>query len=198
MLRIEVILFGVIGTPHFMSHIGAVICDEDADRKFAIEYGQINPRMLYSVETDYYVSKEILYAEGDLVKFKKAYEKKFPPSNNEYRFLTHNCADAVKFILNYFFKLRKINASMTFFKTVVGVPTAGSLGLLSFMPLPVGINSPKEVFFEARLLALSHQQKKLKKAYNHEKQAVLAPKESDTTPPETSLTKDFSFETATY
>lgn len=165
-LKIEIILFSLPGLPHFMSHIAAVISDEETGKAYAVDRypppsPRANPDRLQNLQRCD-ITKQTLYKEGNLDDFITAYERAFQLNSRDFNTLFKNCSDAVNFTLQYFFSMKKTQYTFNFLKTVIGLPSIATLGILCFLPLPIGINSPKEVFMKARCLAIGGKNKKPK------------------------------------
>ena len=150
MLKITVHLYGALS--HCYTHIAAVIREEDRQEKFVIEYGMGDTENL--AHPDKKSDCVVLYSNKKMDNFIRQYQQKF--KHEEYGFCYKNCADAVNYMLDYFFP--HAYAAQCWFTTkklVCCLPGIAFLGG-SCVPAPLLITTPISVFSKAESISSSN------------------------------------------
>ncbi len=87
--------------------------------------------------------------------FQTEYQKKFISKN--YKYLKNNCADAVKFTLDYFFpETTAEHAYYCAYQMLCCLCCIGTLGLKCFSTVPACITTPNDVFKMAQQLSVRY------------------------------------------
>jgi hypothetical protein len=168
MVKIKIILFGRSVPFHFPRHIAAVISDQESQRSFTIDYpfpktGQetIDPQTaqdsLYGrAKTNCCISVTTLYSDQNYLEFIKQFGEHFAKAN-QYTFLSHNCASAVDFALDYFFPDDSdYQALNTIYRALFSASCLITCGLIACFPAPPCIDTPTDVYNKAKLYATRH------------------------------------------
>jgi len=163
MVKIRVILHGANESYHCCQHILALIEDVDTRKALQIEFGSQSSGFaaqgLTVLPDSRYEGHGIMFDTVELSssksfdEFLNLYSAQF--SGNKYRFFNNNCADAVNFMLDYFFPPEEIEKK--FFSKVYELLCCFSFvlscGLNCFAPLPSCITTPKQIFKKAQFIA---------------------------------------------
>lgn len=142
---------------HCCTHIAAVIEDEKRQEKFIIEYGRGDTEKLAFPHR--HSDSVVLYSNKDIRDFIEQYKKEF--EDDDYSFFYKNCADAVNYMLDYFFP--KSYAAQCWFTTkklVCCLPGIAFLGA-SCVPAPLLITTPQSVFTKATCISISNEREEV-------------------------------------
>lgn len=110
MIEIQVLFYGSTVCWHWRTHTAAIVTDLDKNIFIPIEYpgsspckpidgSTCNKNAWFRDQSDANIIK--LYSNISLDDFAAAYNKQFNP--DDYGFFSKNCANAVEFVLDYFF-----------------------------------------------------------------------------------------------
>lgn len=150
---------------HYCTHVAAVLRNPSEKTAVLIEYDDVpsmkNLRLnrIYQFEEEENscrVSTIKLYSNKKLSDFIEAFNKEFKKKSYSYFF--NNCANAVKFLLDFFFPNERCYSSLyTGYQLLFCVGFIGSLGLLNCLPAPPStVVTPADVYKKAKLLSLSY------------------------------------------
>jgi hypothetical protein len=160
-VRITILLYG-FSPFHFCSHVEAIITDEATNRSFNINFASFDilnddDKIKYALQLAEEKKSNCkgtftLHSNQSYDQFLLNFYHDFG-NLNSYNFVTNNCADAVDYALDFFFP-DKVKAEIFYslYKTLCCWCCLGSCGIRYF-PVPLGINSPNDVFRKAQLLA---------------------------------------------
>lgn len=163
-VEITINLFGSC-CMHYCTHIAAVVRNPSEKKAILIEYEKVSAikefrlHQIYEFqekENSCCVSTVKLYSNKNMHDFLKAFNTKFKPKG--YCYCSYNCADAVQFLLDYFFPNERCYASLyTGYQLLCCFGFIGSLGLLNCFPAPpCTIVTPTDVYKKAKLLSFSY------------------------------------------
>lgn len=163
-LKITILLSGTYLPTHFCTHAAAVIKDEQRQETFVIEYDgfEMNTKQLRHDINSYYGYVD-LYSDKSFSDFQNAYNKEFKPGG--YHCLDNNCADAVNFMLDYFFPDKRAQCWYKAKQMLCCLPGIAFFGA-SCVPPPLMISSPLDVFSRAKSIAETAEQKKLSASFS--------------------------------
>ena len=178
--------FFCVCSPHNDTHIKARVHDRETDRCFYIDYPYRGgpPYLYYSYEVKSYdrlldiheadtarfyynfysevrraQKKVVLAYEGEktLEAFADDYRKNF--RNKPLSKLSHNCSDAILYMVNYFFRAEfqasAEIATFDLYQKLCCLTSVLTLGCFSCLPAPPCITTPNDLFIQLEFLAAS-------------------------------------------
>ena len=165
MVTITVLLYNRSSLFHFFTHIEAIIEDQAGNRSFNINYPVfdiLNNHKKNAADLEFTKQNRgcslgavTLYSNANYDDFILNYYHQFGNST-EYNYVTHNCANAVNFALDFFFPDKsKTEVFYCLYKTLCCWLSLGACGIKCF-PVPPGISSPNDVFKKAELLSCAY------------------------------------------
>ena len=174
MIAVKIVYISSKGCAWDDRTIRALVTELTSRRSFVVSHGsmcyapedRVNPAIVESLKAhkdgdlthnrnlmnvvELYSSKSNIDYDNFLVEF----ERKFPPIS--YRHVTHNCADAVNFALDYFFTTTPAACAYTLLRFACGWTCCCTCGCCYCLPAPPRIATPFDVWNRARLLAYSY------------------------------------------
>jgi len=163
-VEIAINLYGT-NYAHYCTHVAAVLREPSTNTVMLIEYGGVSTvenerlRRIHKFEGEENsdnISTVKLYSDKSLTDFLEAFNANFDEDN--YSFCTNNCADAVQFLLNYFFPDEHCYSFLyAGYQLLCCAGIVGSFGLLNCFPAPpCTIVTPTDVYKKAKLLSCSY------------------------------------------
>lgn len=169
--------------PHYTTHISAFVIDIancETNENYEMRYVNFPNLPWYSVLLEQRNETVLLYSEKSYQEVMQRMDEKFR-DRASYNFACNNCADAIQFLLDYCFPTEKYCCYRTY-QLFCFIPCLLSAGLLTCFPVMPCVNSPRDVFNRAQLLASNYGNPPPKFAVHLARQAAARqPVENETT-----------------
>ena len=142
--------------PHYATHISAFVIDiANCETKEKFNMRNVNfPDSPWSSILSNQSGEITLYSEKSYQEVMQIVDEKFGDIAS-YNFACNNCADAISFMLEHCFPGEK-SCCYRAYQLFCFMPCLLSAGLLTCFPVMPCVNSPRDVFNRAQLLASSY------------------------------------------